>query len=628
MSLKTVFARNKGENKISGSGAKAKRRSLVSRVLLNYEGLENRLRGSAAYSLIALLRQKLFAITRAKHEIAKSAENSAVAQIYSMLTRRLINAPLRSFGVSAFVFGIFLLLVNSSRLMGGAMSSANDLYRQSTFGAVLVLVSLIMMLSRRSTGTLITESKILSFLLFEILPFDRKSFSVDTSTDHNGFFSVPAGLVMGLLSSIFNPVIVVAILFCIPLIGAVIITPEVGIIMTFLLLPFLSVPLLVSLTALCCVSVLFKVLRNKRVLKLSVFDISLLVFALLVLIGAARGVNAEEGMKSAAVLLLFMAFGFLFANTIKTTELTRKCITAIRLSLTVVSAIGILIFVLSTYSLERFHIAFGYAESVLRSIPFAADGSYAVPVALMLPFSFTSHKSDKGFGLVSLILCSAYAVLSFDMTVWACCAFAVVLYFCIKKPILFLYCGCFAGIVFLVNAFFPWVFGAVHSFVHRFSNHAFLQSVTPEANAMAVKAATEFMWSGAGTGDNVIGYIYTCLFGNGSNTGIGYVSYPVSVLLRFGIGGALALLAVLMTFASNCLSLYYTDKFCAESMRNHSIACISSVCGYLICETIFPTPLSVQLVLCLVLLLYIPVSVRRSSVNEFVPEAYELYVEE
>ena len=221
-----------------------------------------------------------------------------------------------------------------------------------------------------------------------------------------------------------------------------------------------------------------------------------------------------------------------------------------------------------------------------------------------------------------------YAVLSLDISVWVCCVLALVLYFGFKSPILFAYYGGIFAIILVLNGVIPSVLEVVHEFIHNFSNHELIQKYMPVANENALKVIKEFMWCGIGTGENVQNHVYSCIFGHDAYGYTEHTSYPLSLLLRFGVVGVLCLASMFFVFVSNCLSLYYTDKFCKNEMKNYAVACASSVTAVIIAETAFPMALSTQMLLCLILLMYIPVSIRKSAKNEYVPESYELDIDD
>lgn len=590
---------------------------------MHYENYEELLMNSSTSHGMTYVHGKLSRFGNVKRVISRSVEKSGINKAVDLLSDTLLGTSLRNYGVTVFIFGAFVTIASAFKYVGG-FAAFNELLDTFILGGSILIISALMFLSHRNLGYLLCESRLFSFFLFDLLCFDKKGFSEKEHKHTNGFISVFFGIVSGVLSIFVSPLDIIGFVLMVLAFITVIKNPENGIILTFLLIPFLSEPLLFSLVLLSCISVFSKVARNKRVLRFGLLDTAVLFFALVVFMCGLLAPNGAGNMQATMKILLFLLLGWFLSNTIKTTELTVKCIKALSVSVTLVSLFGIILFFFDTYNLDNRNMFFRYMYDIVDRFPFDDIASYAGFAVILLPFSLSSYRRGNIGSGIAMTFSFVFAAFSMNVAVWTACIAMAVIYFGFMKPKVFLWFGVVAAFFSVLFVVFPGIFSAVIGFVNEFSDMETVQAGLKNANTCSWKAAGEFLFSGFGSGKDLNEHVFKCLFGGIGIDYVEYVPFIMRVLLHYGIVGVIVLALVYYTFLSNCLSLYYVDRFCKPSLKNYIVSCVASVSSLLFTGLFFPLPGSERSVLYLILLMYISVSIRKSSKTEYVPAPYEL----
>ncbi len=601
-----------------------KRRIVFSDIFLNYQSIEQKFFSSAFFRLFSFLKHKMAWFGRLKHVISDKAENSLICNFFSAFFENLLALPLRSYGIITFFFGMFTLINNIFRFTVSPFSGSGSSLIGIILNAVIIfIISALISVSSKSLGNALAKSRLFSVLLFDILNFEKKNVDVETKS-FNNFIFVIAGCFLGLLSAFIQQKYLFLVVLAVIEIYVIFKNPETGIISTILLLPFLDNVFLLLFTSTCCISVFFKVLRNKRVMKFSVTDAFVFLLMLIILISGFNGISHMESLESAIEIIILILFGWIVNNTIKTAVLAEKCVNALVISVSFLSVIGIIISFFDIYNLESKNQLFAIAGGILRSIPFTSDNGYVQLAVLTVPFSLSIYKKSKLQGIISTILCALFVVLSLDFVSWVSLLFVIIIYFSVMSPILCLYLGIVFTVLAAVNFFLPEVFSVISDLVKSITNYQAYITDLSLSNSHGIASVYEFMFSGAGVGENVVGHVFKCLFGFDTATSLEACSLYIQIILQIGLAGLMLWFVVYCLFVSNCLSLYYTDKFCKDTLRFYVISCLASCSVIVLSGFYYPGAMSSNIILGCILVFYLSFSFRKCSEIEFTPEAYDL----
>lgn len=600
------------------------RPGVFARFFLNYSDIENKYKASAIYGLFSALKKKVYGLSKIKQKVAEMTEKSIICSIIRNIPGILLSVPLRSYGIFAFFYGIAGLAINLLFLIDQGYDGTVDLLKDLFGSFVILALSVFLSSSHKCLGSLLANSKIMSFLLFDVLNFDLNKTDVGSSKQYHNMVFVLLGTVIGIIFGVL-PQKYLVLFFLISIFFFCVMTkPEAGIIFTFLLLPFANEQFLFFVVTLCIVSVFFKTIRNKRVMKVSVVDVFVLLLATLIFLCGINGVGGFGGFTSSVKIILLLAFGWILNNTVRTTVLAEKCVKALILSTSFVAAVGIIVFLFKFYNLESRLLIFEILGKCLRAVPFSNDKAYADFAVLVVPFAFSLHQKNKFHCSIASIILIIYAVLSMDISVWVSLIFVSLIYICVTSPGLFLYFGIVIVLLSAVGYIFPGIFASISDVVGHLTNKEELNAIMTTSNGYGLKTVFRFLFAGAGSGKHVVSHVFDCFFGGGSSAFASNTSVLVRVLINYGICSIILIVGMYLCFLSNCVSLYYKDKFCKSELKVYIVGCLSS-CSLIVFKSIlFPSVLSSNLLLCAIMIFYISFSFRRCSLIEYAPEKHEL----
>lgn len=600
----------------------------ISSLFFNYENLETKLYESAVFTFISKLYHKINFIKFLKKSISKKAESSKILGEINKFVKLLPVLSLRSYSIITFFIGIILVIFNAFKLVANIDPINPDAWFPIGTGALLVLISGIMSVSQKPVGVLINESLFLSGILFNILSFDKKEFDTNLLYTPNSFVLIFFGISLGILSAAFNVLNILFYVFVFILAVSVIKKPEAGIILTCLLLPFINGTELYLIIGLSCISVLLKVLRNKRVLKFGLFDLGALFFALTILLCGAFGLQLKENFINSFSILILFAFGWMLSNTMKTTELSGKCIKALTVSVTTTSLLGFLTIIINSQNINKINFFFNYISEFSENIAFVHYEYFALFSVLIIPFILAFYKSSKLLSILALVINFVYIIVSGNIALWISAILVFIIYFGIKRPVLFLYFVTLVATIVALKFVFPDLYSLIHDFLHSFSNHKNIDQEIFVANNYGIKSALQFYFSGAGNGQGVVQHIFNSNFGYGNDVYANSSSYFISLLVKCGITGIISLLCCLSLFASNCLGLALSDRYLNKECIRFVVSCLSGICAFALSALLFPFFLTDNMILFIIIILYIPVAIGKGLKIEYVPSYIEVGYEE
>jgi hypothetical protein len=437
--IEGIKSNTKGNKRISTISLTAK---TVEVFLSLYAFFEKRFSESA---IAKFLRKSVAASSHATTYVgrllARSVEKSYFLLKLDSLVDILLEKSMRYYGVAVFFYGMFTLML----AFVGGLSRYNDISSllhnelNVIFPAVIsILIATVMMTSGESVASQILSSRLLSLFIFDYLYFDRKRIESIVPKNYSHTLPVIIGMALSLLFLKISPLFAVKLTFYLLCIFMIMKAPENGVIFTFFAVPFVDGKTLLGLLGLVATSYIVKTLRMKRVFKLGVYDAFFGVLCFVILICGISSINYSGSFLNSVSVLLCFFFGFIIANTIKTTSLLERCINAILLSSSVAALIIIILFFLNRYDVSAIHPFIYSFCKTLDSLPFANDASFYELFVILLPIALSKRRilgSGKSVtaGLVAFVLLLTACILSFNGVVWLSVIAAIVIYYCSLK---------------------------------------------------------------------------------------------------------------------------------------------------------------------------------------------------
>lgn len=279
-------------------------------------------------------------IQKAKQSVARSYERSILLTKLRGISYQLLITNVSTLGLFLFSFGFYIVTIQLLRQF--AFHTNNVETTSALIGLVIMVVAIFMFFSKKNIAEAIYESVVLRTLLFDYLGLHIISVAKAAKTEARRGFNAAFvfGMLFGVLSIFVEATTIVTILAVTMLVGIVLSTPEAGVLITFLFLPFVTTKHLILMLGLILVSYVLKLLCGRRVLRLSFIDYAVVVFLFFTISGGIITVDASSFPKM-LVFVIFMLGYFVVKNTISSPSLVRRCLYSLVASSALVSAYGL-----------------------------------------------------------------------------------------------------------------------------------------------------------------------------------------------------------------------------------------------------------------------------------------------
>lgn len=341
---------------------------------------------------------------------ARFIERNRVLNFIPKIFQFLLRIPLRDYGIMLFMTGAVVAVLYP---LNDMILFINVNFKMFVIGAGTCVCAIPLFFSSRSFASNVLSSKMFRFILFNFLGLDEEGFRIADEKGRVSFatFSFLIGAGLGVASYFLLPVNTVILVLGIFLAYCTVRTPEVGVVVTILLIPFLNINItciFIAYTFLCYV---MKVFLGKRILKFQYFDlwVSIAIFVLTV-----SGINFKDPLSSlngTALNLIILLSYFLFSNLIYSKEWFRRSMVAFTTSSMVVAIVAITQGVLRKLakSIEDLEPVFSQHGEIAST--FDSPSVLAEFMVIAVPFAFVHMISERkesskfaGFVLAALLI--------------------------------------------------------------------------------------------------------------------------------------------------------------------------------------------------------------------------------
>lgn len=511
-----------------------------------------------------------------KHFIAKSIEQSFILSKIAYFTDTVLYSACKVHGVFFVSFGLYIEIVFfvKTSLSGNGLNGLD--YTAVLIGAVLIIMALPLIFSNQTLADALKESRIMSVVIFDIIGASRESFSKNVTRKDHLYAPFIIGMVLGLLTTLIEPLYV--ILGIIGLIGAyaVLIIPEFGIFVIAVAAPFAPTMVLAALSVYVTLTFTLKFLCGKRSVKFSLPDAMIAVFAILTLLGGIVSPDPAGSIKPALIYTVFILGYFLCANLIRTKAWLNKCLYGMTLSLFGVSAYGVLQYVFglgeSTWHDEKmFSDISGRVVSTFENPNVLAEYLIMlIPLSLALTL-ISGGRSIKAGALITFAASLLCLVFTWSRGAWLGFLFSTVVFFLIySKKIFALFVSCIVLIPFL-----PFVLP--DSIINRFSSIGNLADTSTSYRfniySGVIRMLDDYWLSGIGTGLPAFSQVYPKY----SLSGIESAPHSHNLFLQIITEhGAIALIVFLFIILLYTQSVFTFSKY---ETRKTKLAASALMCG-------------------------------------------------
>ena len=395
--------------------------------LSSYSKLENALKKGFFYNIFAKNKRIRAFFRKIRMFFSKSFAESFIIKKLGDFICILTSIPLKSYGNFSFSFGIYSVLIYFINLL---ISKSSETDTQKLYvGIVLCVISIPLLLSSKSLAQAIYNGRITNFIFVKFFGFKEETFQAKQKTlKHHSNIMIFTGMLFGLLTIVFQPLLIIAFILSFAIFSLIICVPEVGILSALFLLPFFSllnsptiaIALLIIVTAF---STIIKAIQGKRILKIKLIDILVMIFSAILFLSGTISVGGKNSFYSALICCTLIIGYFLVVTLMRSFLWLERCILALTTSSVFVSIIGIIQYALgeletTTFDNNYFSDIQGRVVSLFENSNVLGNYLAMIFPFLLAIFIFTKEKNTKLFWAISILLTTGCAILTWSRSAW------------------------------------------------------------------------------------------------------------------------------------------------------------------------------------------------------------------
>lgn len=278
-------------------------------------------------------------LRKVKYSTSSAIESSFFANLIHKFGRYFLSLPLSTYGIFAFTYGLFIVITYLFRTLAFEIETPTS---NLVLGIVVIAISILPMFAKRSFEVEVHESKILYFILYTVLGIrpNRDYSEVREPQKQNAALPYLIGIALAMTSVLFDPMYLVYALGVILIVILVFTTPEAGITISILALPFIPTMALASMVILTFLSITLKWICGKRSLKFHLIDLTVILFMVSVAFGGFFSVSSSSISKGLLTICMIGSY-FVVKNLMRSGKLGRKFLNCVSISSFFVALYGI-----------------------------------------------------------------------------------------------------------------------------------------------------------------------------------------------------------------------------------------------------------------------------------------------
>ena len=372
---------------------------------------------------------------------AQGFESSMSLGVLRRICNTFLETTLKNYGNYMISFGLFSVFVYFVRTFVPFLGDASTNHLVS--GVIFIVLSIPMLASKKSLAQVLRSSLGARAVLCDVFGMRDESFEIlpkQSKTRAN--LSIIFGIASGMLTFVVEPVQIPIALLIFAGVAVIIATPEVGVVTSLFLLPFMSFTSTPSiytafLVGVSAVGYLVKLIRGKRILRFEILDVCVAFFFVTMLVSGFISLGKESSLNEALMACMLMTVYFLVANMIRTREWVNRCVIALVSSATLTSIIGVLEYFFGDVSTGWLDT--NYFGDIRGRVVSLFDNSNVLAFYLVMVFPFAidlvsrcKSKREKflaRFSVLSIVLC---VIFTWSRGAWLGLIVAALLYMIIK----------------------------------------------------------------------------------------------------------------------------------------------------------------------------------------------------
>lgn len=480
---------------------------------------------------------------------SKEMEQSVFLHWIDRLGQFLLYASIRAYGTFLLTFSVYVVALNALREY---FSAGNWMDLQAfVAGGIALLLSLILLATPKELTLAkgILQSKICSFLLFDLLGLRKEPFEQERAHSGGVFAAFLCGTVLSLFTFVFSVYQMALVAFWALVIRLAYISPEASALLTCVLFPFVSQKTVLAMLVCSALFFVIKLLRSKRNLKAGFYVCSMLAVALLFFFGGVvnqEGIGFEESVRHLNLMLAFFLPALLFYRT----EWLRRVSSALAVGAIPTALWGIVVY-LAGFVPQRYAQAFPFVSS-LELTGFSSFESFGIYIATVTPILLVRSTGEERVSkqrinaLSVFLLLAGAVVISKSPCAWIIFVLSILLLEVLKKNISIFPLAAFVG-----------------------AGAAICYWILPERIISAVRSYSEgFSVSGAVMKSQFLQSAQRLFMGLGSESAAAGENFYSHLLTEQGfVGLILFLFAVIGVLSYGMYASYKNNRLSPQSLR-------------------------------------------------------------
>lgn len=377
-----------------------------------------------------------------RRALSEGFEASRILGWLSSLVRYVLSMPVRYVGNFLMTSGVYMLVVYFVLSIIPDVGEPGLSFLFTALSCILAPIPLLF--SKQSIAMALGSSSIGHALLADAFGIRDETFDLAwPKRQRRANFPMLLGMLFGLLSFLVHPIWLLAGLGLLIFLALILSIPEVGVLASLFLLPFLSLldapsVTLALLTAVTVISFLVKLVRGKRLIQLEILDVVILIFMVTLVLAGYIGAGKTFGRNEAFLSCLLLLGYFLAVNLIRTGAWLRRCFVAVASSAVIVSACGIVQYVLGYAPRQWFDLSY-FADIRGRVTSVFENPNYlAMYLVLTLPVLIgvvhvARQKKQKTLGWLGILSVLVCVILTWSRGAWVAVMIELLVYALIRS---------------------------------------------------------------------------------------------------------------------------------------------------------------------------------------------------
>ena len=356
---------------------------------------------------------------------ARQFERSFMLRMFSAGITKLVNIPGRVLGAFGLTWGAYVILIDLIKRFALFIDVEGN--ADILVGVVAFISSIPLLFTDKSVSAMAKESWLVSSILTNVFGIPDESFKNVRKKKSTQSGAVILGILLGLITYFISPLHMIAGALIFVVFVLILSYPEGGVLISVALSPLLglfehSSVVLAFFVLLTAVSYFFKVLRGKRVFKVSVTGLAVYAFIGVIFISgfAPGGANTMQNALLCCSLMLIFP---LIVNLMKSRRWLTACVVAFALPSAVVAVIGFVQYMLGIAPSGWIDQSL-YSEITQRAVSvFNNPNILGVYLAAMLPISLmlTTSRFEKKIrvlGYMSSLYIIVCVIFTYSRSAW------------------------------------------------------------------------------------------------------------------------------------------------------------------------------------------------------------------